>query len=110
MTESEIKKIIQLTIDELIGRQLINPDTYQAVLKVIEPELMAFFNNKTDNRIGRILMRLSSDPYIDIIFLQYRDGITLEKIAEYMRKDVSTIKRNKKRLMLSIYELWEGLL
>lgn len=38
----------------------------------------------------------------DIIFLQYRDAKTLEWIAEYFNVDVSTIKRNKKRLIYKI--------
>lgn len=105
MTPDQIREIVKITIDELTERKLINTDSYQSVLKVVDSRLSKFFNGGSDTQLARILRDLSDDPYIDVIFLQYRDSQTLERIADLFEKDVSTIKRNKKRLIMSIYEL-----
>lgn len=108
MTPEQIREVVKITIDELTQRKLIQDD-YPLILKVVERELHNFFNDETCKcvNLARALRQLSDDPYIDIIFLQYRDGKTLEWIAEYMDKHEVTIKRNKKRLIIKIYELLE---
>lgn len=107
MTPAEIREIVKMTMDELTARKLIKDD-YHIILNDVEHKLKLFFNNKGDGlNIGYALNQLSDDPYIDIIFLQYRDSKTLEWIAEYMDKEVRTVLRNKKRLIIKIYELLE---
>jgi len=108
MTQDQIREIVIMTIDELTNRNLIRTDNYQSVLKSVEHRLTMFFNNKGDgNGVSYALRQLSDDPYIDIIFFQYRDNKTLEWLAEYFGVDVSTVKRNKKRLILKIFMLLE---
>ena len=110
MTPEQIREIVKITIEELTQRKLleINKINYSAMLQVVERHLHNFFSSRgSSGSIGHILNRLSDDDYIDIIFLQYRDGKTIEWIAEYMDKDESTIKRNKKRLITAIYEQLE---
>lgn len=109
MTVDEIKKIVSLTVDEMIQRQLLytNRD-YRHILKVVDAKLYTFFSHKGKcPEIGTILRSLSNDPYIDVIFFQYRDRLTMEEIAEEFGKDVSTIKRNKKRIVTAIYKALE---
>ena len=106
MTPEQIREIVKMTLDELTQRKLIKDD-YPLMLGVVENKLKDFFNHKGSGGVGGILMSLSDDNYIDIIFLQYRDGKTLEWIAEYMDVEVRTILRNKKRLIMRIYELLE---
>lgn len=106
MTPEQIREIVKITIEELTNKKLLKSDNYSTILKKVELALDHFFNNVGNaKKVGYALNQLSDDPYIDIIFLQYRDYKTLEWIAEYYDKDISTIKRNKKRLILSIYEL-----
>ena len=108
MTPEQIREIVKITLDELTQRKLIKDD-YPVILTVVEKKLSAFFNSKGDSSgVIYALNQLSDDPYIDIIFLHYRDEATLEKIAEVMDREVSTIKRNKKRLVKRIYELLEA--
>lgn len=108
MTPEQIREVVRMTVNELTQRKLIK-DEYSIILKVIEEKLQEFFNSKGDRTgIGFVLNYLSDDPYIDVIFLQYRDGYTIEKIAEYMEVEVRTILRNKKRLITKIYELLES--
>ena len=107
MTPEQIREIVKITLDELTQRKLIKDD-YPLILSKVELKLKAFFNSKGDSTgVSYALNLLSDDPYIDIIFLQYRDEVTLEWIAEVMDREVSTIKRNKKRLVKRIYELLE---
>ena len=110
MTPEEIKEVVSITLDELITRKLINPEKYQYMLQAMDKQLYAFFSNKGDSAgVKYALRQLSDDPYIDVIYLQYRERKTLECIAEYMEKDVRTIKRNKKRLIIQMYNLLESL-
>ena len=105
MTPEQIREIVKITLDELTQRKLIR-DEYPVILKLVEKKLIEFFFRDGNTKpVGHALSQLYDDPYIDIIFLQYRDEKTLEWIAEYMDVDISTIKRNKKRLVNKIYEL-----
>lgn len=107
MDLEQIKLIISMVIDELTSRNLIKADDYQkSAVKDTEKKLYQFFNNHGDGYgINHALNILSDDPYMFIIFMKYKENKTLEYIAEYSNKDVSTIKRNKKRLILSIYQI-----
>ncbi len=108
MTHEQIREIVKITIEELTQSKLISNDNYPALLLVVEKKIKQFFNNRGDgNGVSYALNILSDDPYIDIIFLQYRDGKTMEWIAEALEKDVRTIKRNKKRIIRKIYEILE---
>lgn len=108
MTQEQIREVVKITIDELTKRKLLQIESYQTILRAVEVRLYRYFEGKGEGyNISYALHCLSDDPYIDIIYLQYRDNKTLEFIAELLNKDVSTIKRNKKRLMLNIYELLE---
>ena len=106
MDKAEVQSIILMTIQEL-KRQGMLKDRYNLILKDTEPAVKEYFLNKENKKIGLFLRDFSDDPYIDIMYLYYRDGITLEKIAAMLDKDVSTIKRNKKRLLTELYELLE---
>jgi RNA polymerase sigma factor (sigma-70 family) len=108
MSPEQIREIVKITLDELTQRKLLNVDNvaYMTLLKLVSDQLTSYFNGES-NDVFKALKQLSDDQYIDIIFLHYRDGKTLEWIAEYFEVDVSTIKRNKKRLIIKIAELLE---
>ena len=103
MELEEVKAIIRMTIDELEQRQLLKHDNYEYMLEVVGARLHTFFSGIKDSKLSKALSKLSDDTYVDIIFLQYRDCRTLEWIAEYLEVDVSTVKRNKKRLIQKLY-------
>lgn len=54
------------------------------------------------NYIDNILSKFKNDPYYNIIELKYFEKMTQEEIAERLQKDVSTINRNKNRLVNEI--------
>ena len=110
MTPEQIREVVKMTIEELTSCKLLNVEkiNYEGVLYYVEEKLHDFFYSNINNKcVSYALNHLSDDQYIDIIFLQYRDNRTLEWVAEYMDKDVRTILRNKKRLIIKIYELLE---
>lgn len=110
MNTEDVKNIVRLTVKELLNNNcLIVPNAdYRTILRAVELNLFSLFNSQGDNTaIISALNKLAGDPYINIIFLQYKDNITLERIAEYFNKDVSTIKRNKKRLIKELYRLMD---
>lgn len=106
MNKEEVQAIVFMTIKEL-KRQGMLKDRYSVILKETEPIIKQFFLKKNNKELERLLIEYSDDPYIDVIYLHYRDGLTIEKIAEVMDKDASTIKRNKKRLIQAIYNTLE---
>lgn len=106
MDNVEVQRIVRMTIKELKRQGMIKAN-YVTVLKEVEPVLREYFRTKGNKQIEYFLRDRSDDTYIDILYLHYRDNITIERIAEVLEKDVSTIKRNKKRLIMSIYELLE---
>lgn len=107
MTNEEISQIVKITLDELEARHMIK-DSYQSILRVVDKRLYSFFAGAKDADVSHALRQLSDEPYLDIIYLQYRDEKTIEWIAEYFNKDTSTIKRNKKKLINNIYEQIRG--
>lgn len=111
MNENDIQRIVRLTIKELTKSGLIvkTPPTYPEMLQHVDKRLHAYFHKaKIDSELHDAIINHLGDPYIEIIFSHYRDKYTLEWIAERMDKDVSTIKRNKKRLITQIYEDLQG--
>ena len=108
MDKGEVQAIVEQTIKAL-KRQGLLKDDYNIVLKETEPIIRDFFKNKKQNNdnITAFLDAYKSDAYIDIIYLHYRDGLTIERIAEEMSREVSTIKRNKKRLIMKLYDSLE---
>ena len=105
MTPEQIREIVKITLDELQQRKQYRPVNYSYMLQVMDKRLYEFFDRGSSScNIASVLRQLSDDEYIDIIYLQYRDNKTMEWIAEYFERDLSTIKRNKKRLITKIYE------
>lgn len=105
MRVEEIRETVKMTIEELLNDNALT-DPFPRIKRIVEHKLRLFFNtNKDGTNIGYVLNQLLDDEYIDIIFLYYRDNKTLDFIAEYFDRDITTISRNKKRLILSIYTM-----
>lgn len=106
MTAEQVKEVVKFTLDELACRRLLQ-NYYQWVLKALNKRLYDFFNGAPDDELEEIIECMSCDKYIEVLYYLYRDRQTVEWIADKMKKDTSTIKRNKKRLIMSIYEALE---
>lgn len=102
MTEQQIRNVVKETVKELKRVNLLRDnDEFQYIegAKVLKD----YFSKSPDNvQIKTALEALKKDIYIDVIYMYYRDGLTMEQIAEAFNVEVSTIYRNKKRLVISI--------
>lgn len=109
MTKAEIQEIVRQTVDELMDRNVFKSESYSTVLGRMSGKLYSYFskknNEKTMPELKKALGELADDPYIDVIYSQYRDHHTLDWTAEYLGCDISTVKRNKKRLIKKLYEV-----
>ena len=106
MEKSEVQAIVYMTIQEF-KRQGLLRDRYSVILREVEPVIKDYFFKKNNSIIQKFLRDYSDHEYIDIIYLHYRDELTLVEIAGIMGKDDSTIKRNKKKLIMEIYNRLE---
>lgn len=108
MDRNEVQAIVYMTIQEF-KRQGLLKDRYSIILKEVEPVIREYFISENNKIIESFLLDFSSDPYIDIIYYHYKRNIVIDQISAILDKDASTIKRNKKRLIMEIYNrLQEG--
>lgn len=104
LDETEVKRIVALTIYELQQRNILQGFEI-AAYKEISNRLHSFFNlDVPDDDLQSALDKLKRDKYFHVLWMFYRDGYTVEEIAERLNVDVRTVSRNKKRLCLQIYE------
>lgn len=107
MTDEEIKKYIDYTIRQSIAEYkkcglLRDRDdiTYADACEILASY---YANGKKEASITYAIQGRRFDPYYRIIPLYYEQKKTIEFIAEALEVDVSTVVRNKKRLVLEIY-------
>lgn len=67
----------------------------------IQDMLFSYYANGYPDMTEK-LNRIACNRYFEIIELYYDKQYTIEQIAEIMGRDVSTITRNKKKLLLKM--------
>lgn len=104
MDETEVKKIVRQTIKELMKQELLK-DAIGIAYKEISDRLQRFYAPYAveDKELSEAIDQLKGDKYRHILWMFYRDGYTVEEIAEKLDVDVRTISRNKKRLCIELY-------
>ena len=106
MTPEQIREVVKMTLDELSRRKLL--DDSKMKRDIAGKALRGYFRKgKRHKPLTCALQQLSDDPYMDILYLHYRDGKTIEWIAEKLEKDESTIKRNRARLLMEVHSMLE---
>jgi RNA polymerase sigma factor (sigma-70 family) len=100
--ESDVKRIIQMTIKELKKQELLR-DAESAAYNEISKRLFRYYMGYRDDDLQSVLDEVKGDRYFNIITMFYFESYTVEKIAEHLDVDVRTVSRNKKRLCLEIY-------
>lgn len=107
MDKQEVIEIVEMTV-EALKREHMLKRSKEAIYCDMSDRLTRFYRNGgNDPKIKAALEEFKNDMYIDIIYLYYRDGETIERIAEELDVDISTVTRNKKRLCLSLYNALE---
>lgn len=102
LDETEVKRIVQMTIMELKKQELLR-DVESVAYKGISERLFRYYLGYNDDDLKAVLREMEGDRYFDIILLFYCEGHTVEQIAEQLDVDMRTVSRNKKRLCLEIY-------
>ena len=104
MTVEEIRLVVRETIKELKDNELLadkNTFKYAEGAKM----LRAYYDTGgQDACISGVMDKLSHDLYSDILPMFYRDGVPMETLAENYGVDVTTAYRNKKRLVIALYD------
>ena len=103
MTESEVKRIVLIALKELYKAELLQ-NAESAAYKEISDRLYRYFSGADDSELLTVMRTLFQDKYFFVIPSHYRDGKTLEEIAEEMDVDIRTISRHKKRICLEIFK------
>lgn len=99
MTESEVKQVVKETINELRKQGLLKDARYTEAAEMLT---RFYADGETDLVIRSALKTISSDQYFKLIPLAYDYGYSNNQLAEVFGVDVTTVKRNKKRLCLQI--------
>ena len=105
MTETEVQSIIQATIKELKRQELMKSAVTVAYQEISErlQRHYAPLSGQDDKELSDALDEIKGDKYRHLLWMYYRDGYTIEEIAEQLGVDVTTVTRNKKRLCLELY-------
>ena len=105
MTKDAIKRIVEETIHELLGCEMIKYSD-MIIYEKMNERLREHFKNP-DPAISLALEELKDAPYISIIEDYYKNGFTLEAIANDLDVEVRTVSRQKKSLCIKIYKMIE---
>ena len=104
MTEQEIRKVVEITIDEYKKKGLIIDNESAAYSDACELLQSYFDGDKKDTRITYAVQAVRFDPYFRVLQLYFEEHEKIEMIARKLGVDTSTVVRNKKRLCLEIYK------
>lgn len=66
------------------------------------------YNRLIVRRIDRAVETLKDDPYYNILYLKYTEGLPEEEIAYQIHCDTSTVRRNKNRLLERLAVIFYG--
>ena len=108
MTETEIKKIVNVTVNQLLKDNMLKYSDSVIYDKMSE-SLRGYYSEGSNELLRLALDIVRTDPYYELLELYYRDNMTLEQIAEARYLDISTVVRNKKRLCIKLFEIMESL-
>lgn len=98
-----IREIVRETVEELKRSGILKTINEFAYAEVTSILTSYYKDGQSDPVIRKALEDIETDTYYNIIPLYFDYNYTLEKIAEVLDVDVTTISRNKKRLCLAVY-------
>lgn len=110
MTDADIKKVVNATIDSMLRKNMLRYND-NVILSSVGNILTRYYDSDMkDITIKDTLDKLSDHTYSDILAMYYRNHMTLEVIAEKYNVDVSTIRRNKRKLCLEFYNKYPDMI
>lgn len=110
MNDADIKRVVNATIDSMLRKNMLRYND-DVILSSVGNILTRYYDNDAkDMTINATLEELSDHTYSDILTMYYRDHMTLEVIAEKYNVDVSTVRRNKRKLCLEFYNKYPDMI
>ena len=103
--EIEITEVVKDTVKEMRQNGLLKRSDDVAYSEVSNRLYEYYRNPEKDPEVGAALEKIKGDFYTSSLADYYRDHLSLDVIAEAYHCDLTTIKRNKKRLCLRLYQL-----
>ena len=103
MENELIQKIVKATIAELKKSGMLKSSD-DIAYREISDVLRSFYHGDRQPKVRQALQTIEDDPYFEIIPLYFQQHQTIEKIAEILDVEVSTVTRNKKRLCLLVHD------
>jgi predicted transcriptional regulator len=107
LDKEAVRAIVDATIKELMRNGMLKRVGDIAYSDTVEMLRAYYAHAKKDAALTAAIAAVRADTYFEIIPLYFRDGYTIERLAEEFSVDTSTISRNKKRLCLEIYSMLE---
>ncbi len=110
MTDADIKRVVNATIDSMLRKNMLRYNDNMILSSVGDILTRYYDDDIKDITIKDTLEKLSEHTYSDILTMYYRDHMTLEVIAEKYNVDVSTVRRNKRKLCLEFYNKYPDII
>lgn len=107
--QSLVRTTVRATINELNRRGLLKDDQtikYREASEILREYYKA---QEADKQVWEALGIIGGDQYYTIIPLYFLKNYTIEKIAEILNVEVSTVSRNKKRLCIQFYDIYSDI-
>lgn len=111
MNDAEIERLVNMTVNKTVLKLKMSgmmKDNRMSIFQKTE-EMLKNYNSfcfseqpyaqKIVGRIEEALNTIKDDPYSEVINLYYFEGYSREQIAEEFGTSVTTISRNKTRLI-----------
>ena len=103
MNEKKLTELIEKVADAVVQklkdeRMIRNITTAQEGEEIIRKAVI-------DDTLDKLLEPYLMDPYVDILYMYYEQGFTLETIANSLNCDISTVSRQKKRLCEAVQKV-----
>ena len=110
MTDADIKRVVNATIDSMLRKNMLRYNDNMILSSVGDILTRYYDDDIKDITIKDTLEKLSEHTYSDILTMYYRDHMTLEVIGEKYNVDVSTVRRNKRKLCLEFYNKYPDII
>ncbi len=105
MDKEAVKEIVRETVSEMMSQNLVKYDE-DIAYRIMGKQLFAYFENEeADKKIKAALQEIDGEDYACIIRMCYKEKKTFLEIAEELECDISTVTRNKKKLVLKVYDM-----
>ena len=108
LDEKEIKRIVSMTVDDLTDKKMLRSCDDDLVYRFMSMQLRKHYHEHKSDIVENAIACVQNDPYLKIIPMYYKNDMTITAIAVELACDRATVSRNKKRIVMQIYDVCYG--